>query len=34
MTGSAVTGSGALFTVVINTNNTYDIIPKVKGSGV
>jgi hypothetical protein len=31
--GSAVTGSGALFTVVINTNNTYDIIPKVKGSG-
>ena len=31
--GSAVTGSGALFTVVINTDNTYDIIPKVKGSG-
>jgi microcystin-dependent protein len=31
--GSAVTGSGATFTVVINTDNTYDIIPKIKGSG-
>ena len=32
-TGSTVTGSGAQFTVVINTDNTYDVIPKVKGSG-
>lgn len=31
--GSAVTGTGALFTVVINSDNTYDVIPKVKGSG-
>ena len=29
----AVTGTGATFTVVINADNTYDIAPKVKGSG-
>ncbi len=32
-TGAAVSGSGAQFTVVINTDNSYDIVPKVKGSG-
>lgn len=32
-TGASVTGTGALFTVVINTDNSYDIVPKVKGSG-
>ena len=32
-TGAAVTGSGAQFTVVINTDQSYDIVPKVKGSG-
>ncbi len=32
-TGASVSGSGALFTVVINTDNSYDIIPKVKGQG-
>ena len=32
-TGATVNGSGALFTVVINTDNSYDIIPKVKGQG-
>jgi hypothetical protein len=32
-TGAAVSGTGALFTVVINTDETYDLVPKVKGSG-
>ena len=32
-TNAAVTGTGALFTVVINTDQSYDIVPKVKGSG-
>lgn len=32
-TGAAVSGTGALFTIVINTDETYDLIPKVKGSG-
>ena len=31
--GSTVTGTGAQFTVVINTDETYDVVPKVKGSG-
>ncbi|MFZ9728182.1 MAG: phage tail protein [Candidatus Nanopelagicaceae bacterium] len=31
--GATVTGTGALFTVVINTDGTYDVVPKVKGSG-
>ena len=31
--GSSVTGTGASFTVVINTDNTYDVVPKAKGSG-
>ena len=30
-TSAAVTGSGAQFTVVINTDQTYDVVPKVKG---
>ena len=30
-TSAAVSGSGALFTVVINTDQTYDVVPKVKG---
>lgn len=33
VTNAAVTGSGALFTVVINTDNTYDVVAKSKGSG-
>jgi len=33
VTGAAVSGTSALFTVVINADNTYDIAPKVKGSG-
>lgn len=32
-TGLPTTGSGATFTVVINTDNTYDLVPKLKGSG-
>jgi hypothetical protein len=32
-TGLVVTGSGAEFTVVLNTDNTYDVVTKVKGSG-
>lgn len=32
-TSASVTGSGALFTVVINTDQSYDVVPKVKGSG-
>lgn len=31
--GAAVTGSGAKFTVVINTDGTYDVVPKDKGAG-
>lgn len=31
--GSGVTGTGAKFTVVANTDGTYDVVPKVKGSG-
>ena len=30
-TSAAVSGSGAQFTVVINTDQTYDVVPKVKG---
>lgn len=32
-TGAGVTGTGALFTVVLNTDQSYDVVPKVKGSG-
>ncbi len=32
-TSAAVTGTGALFTVVLNTDQSYDVVPKVKGSG-
>ena len=32
-TGSAVTGTGATFRVVLNTDGSYDVIPRVKGSG-
>lgn len=31
--GAAVTGSGAQFTVVLNTDGTYDVIAKQKGAG-
>lgn len=31
-TNAAVSGSGATFTVVINTDGTYDVVPKSKGS--
>ena len=31
--GNSVTGTGAKFTVVINTDNTYSVVTKVKGSG-
>ena len=31
--GATVSGSGAKFTVVINTDGTYDVVPKDKGSG-
>ena len=30
-TGTTGVGTGAQFTVVINTDNTYDVVPKVKG---
>lgn len=32
-TGNAVTGSGATFRVVLNTDGSYDVIPRAKGSG-
>lgn len=32
-TGAAVTGTGSQFTVVLNTDGTYDVIAKIKGSG-
>lgn len=32
-TGQAVTGTGATFTIVLNPDGTYDVVPKDKGSG-